>query len=462
MKNKHNKDVKNPRGISLTLTLSIFFPTCKKDNKIQVVDEKGSCECPICEKARWSRRLIHNVGRVYRHTLRRCAAILYLAEAMGANWERYTSKGGDENILINPKWRPILDNEGKPQRKEDGAIFEGPDSKLFLEMVFGKTGRKMCYGMINYIKQQLEPANMYSQACHMVIDDILRAWNAKDPLVTKASRGWMVLNSVDRRPPIFANGGIPIFKDHIRLKNNRVQFKITKDEWLEAKFLRLDGERWNTLKKISTGEWKIGNPVRINFGDPKRKDGKLQASGIRLYVSYTRPKRCDKALSEKRCLEAAYTEDRKSFIKLKMRDGKETLADQIRSDSLSALGALDFVDKKGKIIDKYDDQRRSCGSPCDRRSGAGHQKAYRSISMRSKRASLARKNGCRTWNHTWTSRIINLAISWRCGRVEVYDLPTTLFERPWQWDDFKLKLKYKAKDKGIKVAWIQSPKINLG
>jgi hypothetical protein len=414
--------------VTRTIPLPIFFPRgdgCPK-----------GCKCEKCEDARAKRRTLVNAIKTYRQTCRKGAAVLFLGEVAGAE---IVEKNGD--VQVTPKTHP----HETLKNKKTGEPMKVPDSKSLLEMAFGKDGAYHAYSMRDYLKQEL--GNLRSDAADCARDDIVKAWQSGDPEFPKATRGWLCLNFA-RRVALFNGIGLPVRAKSMKLNDHGLSISLTAGEWMDVKLGKMDGSRYGIWKNIVTGKWKVGDPVRVGID----RDGELI-----VHMTYRRPPERAADLSPDRVLEVAFTNDREAFIQFKIRTGHETIIDDLRRDWLNALPALDFVDRLSKQTDKMLVMLKGCGSRGERKRGAGNKAAHEAVSRRSENISRTRTNGCRTWNHTWAHRVVAVAARWNCGKIEVYDLPATLFERSWQWYDFEQKLKYKADEKGMTLKVAKSP-----
>jgi hypothetical protein len=354
-----------------------------------------------------------------------------------------------EVSVVSPR-SPVLDANGEMVEDKEGYVIDQPNSKLILEAAFGAQGKKYAYALRDYIRSAFSELNFYSITSDQAIDDVNTAMFALDSL-TGVSRIHMIMNTVSRRPPLFPNKGFPLRSDQLKIRNHSVSFSFQKGTWLEARMGKIeDGSRWGILKKIMTDEWKMGSIVRVDIGDQKRKDGKLRTGEMRLYITYYRPFRKDSTIDKKRALEVGFSDEREKMIQFHVLKGGSIL-DDLRNDFLGADGALAFVDRLKKQSEKYRLRLSSCGSRSERRHGRGNSSAYTAEAARLARITRARENGCRTWNHRWTSYIINLALKWDCGEIRVMNVPQDLFKRPWQWSNFIFDLEYKAKNRGIRV-----------
>ena len=414
--------------VTRTIPLPIFFP--RGDGC------KAGCQCSACVSARNKRKTLANAIKTYRQTCRKGAAVLFLGEVAGAE---IVEKDGD--VQVKPKTHPheTLTN------KKTGEPMKVPDSKALLEMAFGKEGAYHAYSMRDYLKQEL--GNLRSDAADCARDDIVKAWQSGDPEFPKATRGWLCLNFA-RRVAFFNGIGLPVRAKSMKLSDHGVSLSLTAGEWLDVKFAKLDGSRYGIWKNITSGKWKVGDPVRVSLD----RDGELV-----IYMTYRRPPERASDLDPERVLECSFSDDRGAFMQFKIREGHKTLTDDLRRDYLNATAALDFVDRLSKQTDVLLERLKGCGSRSERKHGAGNKAAHEAISARSDRVSRTRTNGCRTWNHTWAHRVVAVAERWNCGKIAVFDMPSTLFERSWQWYDFEQKLKYKADEKGMKVTITKSP-----
>lgn len=320
------------------------------------------------------------------------------------------------------------------------------ESKKILAHIFKKQGKAYIYELRDYVKTLLPEW----KSC--MVDGVLRnvasALMAKDAEKNNARRNFLVTVGM-RTAPGFRFSEMPIpnkdasistEKNGVRLKWN---FDVDKVEfrWLGARKKsggrKLDPGRSYTWHKLSTKEWKMGS-VYLN-----ERDGKLKVR-----VTYHEPER-QSVVDESRVLEVAYDPDNKDkFLSIKLVKGGKTLLDDIKHRELSALAALDRIDDLETRARSTLYKRSACGSKVG---GSGLKSAARHYDGRRERITKQRTNVVKNWNHLWSSRIILLCKNNRAGSLVVSGLPAKLFERPWQWFQFKEFVKYKAKADGIKV-----------
>jgi len=264
--------------------------------------------------------------------------------------------------------------------------------------------------------------------------DVQSRWTAKDPEFTKATRGWLTLNGARcfarfnrigigcpaaTARPVIANHSVSIKWDH---EIGDVQFKLG----------RLDSNRFYIYKQISehAAGWKLGT-VYIN-----ERDGRIV-----LQISFERPDKCAN-VSDSRQLCVSFSDDPEKFMLLSGPDGAAS------SDTISATEAIAWIDELKRIRDKFELRRAAAGNP---RRPWGSSTQWRGIQNRLSNNTERRMNGVSCRNHLWTRRIACRAESWRCGIIAVKNVPEALFNRPWNWSQFRAFLEYKITEIGGRI-----------
>jgi hypothetical protein len=196
---------------------------------------------------------------------------------------------------------------------------------------------------------------------------------------------------------------------------------------------KLDGGRWHPWKSLveEAEGWKLGT---IYLSE---REGKVFAT-----ITYERPAKVAK-IDKRRKLRVQFGQDQQQFLKLVGPDGASTY------DVISARSAVAWLLRALRQRQNIEERKAACGSP---RQPWGQRPANRVETAILERKSLLRSRRTAEWNHAWTRRIVARALSWRCGTIQLGEVPEDLFGQPWQWRQFLNDLRYKAEeDQGIVV-----------
>lgn len=303
--------------------------------------------------------------------------------------------------------------------------------------------------VLGYEMRQWFFDELYPEARAFVWDaarrDMETVWKSKDPEFPKASRGWLALQ-LARQPAKFWRRGIgfPLLTARPQLHEHKLTLGWDKTMG-EVTFglPRLDGGRyrvWRALRDQDEG-WKIGTIYLTE------RDGLLCA-----VISHHRPPRSED-LDPARTIRVSFDpDDVENYIKIVGPDGAAS------RDSISGVEVRAWLlqmEARKKALER---RRAACGNP---RRPWGHRKAWRAtqdvLSAHTKQRDLGQIDR----NHAWTRRIATRAKSWRCGRLEVINLPrvvveenggdvekSQLFGLPWSWTQFLSNLRYKYEEMG--------------
>ncbi len=342
-------------------------------------------------------------------------------------------------------------------QKERVESAEKKDVKLILGEMCGKRGKG---NPIEARIKKLAPTwnSPLVQECRQLIETAL---SSKDPEKTKVPRQ-VLINSQERKAPDFRYVGLPILccksteanvkwngfhRVSLRWDNELgfVEFgvcgKRKKDKKSGNISYGLEPYQIGVLKSIQSKEYQQGTT------DIMENDGDLFLCIPYSYV----PK--NRETDPTRIMELCFTDDQQRFISAKMdsRGSHRNEIDLAWNQQESCIAAVDQLKRLKGQSSYVEEVRRACGSKRERKQGSGHPAGYRAASERGDRLMKCRDGAVKTWNHIWSARIVSWATSRDCGRIEVFDIPAQLFGWPWQFSDFKSKLEYKAREKGIVV-----------
>lgn len=398
---------------------------------------------------------------VYRDAVRRAFSIATMAQAAGAKIETKTKK---HRIAVDKETgeERQLDDKEKPEKGEKIKVVtaeyrhivpDGKKSKRLLVELFdarnekkgGKPYAWQNYELREYLAKELMP-EFRTFVADAAIAAVNTKWMAKDPHLTKARNGYLVLNMA-RRLGMFNNIALPLRpQDGVKLEAHRVRL-----HWnhvlgpVEFKLGTLDPGNWGVWRAIVEGRYKFAN---IRLGG-RGKD-------IMAYVSYHRPKDIVE-LDPDRAIAVSVLDDPERFLAAELQEGHSKLYDLLRKDSLNAQGLLDFLARNKAQHAKKTMALRGCGNRNGRRfRGEGNPVAHRRISAHGARLSQQRERVIRVWISGWSARLVSLAVRYRAGEVRVFDIPDKFFGHPFPWDQFKQMIKYKAEIHDIKVNFLTS------
>jgi hypothetical protein len=361
------------------------------------------------DKADWPK--VRALFEEYRTALRKAFCMHGLTECAGAE---------------------ILEKKGHKQLKPTAA------SKAVRSELFGGAGKNR--ELFPWLKAQLPTFNATIHDCAM--GQVLDVWKSHDPSLTKATRGWLVMQG-ERMLPRMARADLRVRRDYVSMEPHAVGLRLFADkerDTLRLKVRTLDGGRYGIYKRLATGALRCGDPVRFGLRD----------NDLYLYLPYAVEAEA-RELDPARVLEVAFGDDLDHAISMRLRAGHASPLDDLRTYHVDAAGAWAFILRHNARRECLDRERRAAGRRGNQ--GIGNDAAYASATRRLDRLTLGRENALKTWNHTWTARIVKQAERWKCGAIEVFGPPEGLLTESWPWADWRGKLAYKAKAMGIKLAY---------
>jgi hypothetical protein len=307
-----------------------------------------------------------------------------------------------------------------------------------------------------------------------VLDDWCK--HPSQTLNCKASNSWALINGKQRLPlfrhtPLsFKASEYTLDTFRVRMtwiKNRPVTFKI-KYKRNKDNSTKLDPMTYGLLQGMVSG--------RIKYGTMTLHRDDRDEFFIR--ISYEYQKDAGKELDDSRCMEVAFQPDEPDkYFLLTIREGKRypkkgVPVDEVQKRELSILAALNIVDRIKAQADKWKEIKSATGNAAALNRGEGCAKANAAVQRHVFGLTKQRRNFSRTWNHTWTKRIVETAKYWRCKRIKVFDLPpgkpenekgeiipgAGLTGRPWEWSAFAVILKSKCDAAGITVEFVDGAK----
>lgn len=395
-------------SVNRNLSLDVYLPSEERDQYQQVL---GSI-------------------RRYRAACRQLYSTLLLGQQAGA-----TITESEENGLrvtpANDRAKLVLAAAMGSAKIEKGEKVKGEGQQYLVNV-----GAAMAYEL-----RQLFFAELYPNAKSFVWDsarrDVQTAWTAADPEHPRATRGWLTLQGA-RGPAQFNRRaiGLPVATARPKLSGNTLTLHWDKDIGeVEFRIPRLDSARYWVWRAVRDGEdgWKLGT---LYLGEC---DGKLKA-----ILSYSKPSRPE-SLDPTRVLRVQWSTERESFLRVVGPDGEQTYG------SLSAEYAVGRLQQLLATRQNLELRKGACGNPNDT---WGHRKGWKRIQEILSNNTGMRERLASDLNHAWTRYIVERAVAWRCGMVEVESLPADLFGQPWGWFQWKERLRYKAAERGIAVAYL--------
>lgn len=358
------------------------------------------------EDAPVSRDAVLRSIRQYRAVARKACAALACCEQAGAD-----IVATDENVRVIP-------NAEAAREIARRAFAETTD----------KGGAE--YSVYAFAAQEYPSAMSFVWS--QMAREVKTVWRAKDPQYGKADRRYLVVNGA-RHAATFNQRGIPLKQPDSKLEIDQHKIVCRWDRELgfaEFKFRKLDGGRWAQLCRIASGEdgWKLGT-CYLN-----ERDGKL-----RIVVTYSYqidPTKPDRSVA----LRVEFGVDPASFLRI---------AGNGRSDTVSAIDAIGSMADLQRRKLRMENRREACGSKVRE---WGDRKSWKRAQAVIEKLTEHRSNSAKTHNHAWTRRIVQRAISWGCGTIQIPKAkPDDLFGHPWQWAQFEQFLKYKAAEAGIEI-----------
>ncbi len=312
--------------------------------------------------------------------------------------------------------RNAMNKEGRfhvvPPKPYEGATV--------LEQVISDHRKGKLSGLRAHIVSQFpEWKSDVADAC---MRDVEARLSAPDPKLVKAKRRYLIHNQM-RTAPYFQRMGLPVrTRGEIHFGNRKLAL-----EWnyargpIEFEFGRLEGYRLHVLAKLESGEWKIGDPIRI-----------LESDGIlKLILPYSRPSVVSDGLNAEAELKVVAT----------------PYGLQVGGELWPWAGEVKWLSGLKRWSESVENARASHGDPQRRH---GQWKAKEAWTKQLERITLKRTRGCETTNHVWTTRILHRALRGECGVISVLDLSgMTIGSHSWPWSQFMQFLEYKCGEKRI-------------
>jgi len=385
------------------------------------------------------RRVVGSV-REYRAALRHAYGLLAEARSAGS---RVEWKGDDCRVVPDTNNARVV-----------AALAHGQASAVRVDVPADE--RKRGDGDLYHVRigrgpvyeLRAELIRVLPTALTFVIDsarrDIQAAWTAGDPEFPAATRGWLTLQGGRGIAQFNRRGiGMPPSTAKPRLDGRSLVLKWDREIGEVAFHVgKLDGGRWRTWQAVRDGDWKLGT-VYLS-----EADGKTFAT-----MSYQRPATACGLEPNRTAVVAIRADDPDTLMAVTGPDGEDT-------------GVIDAADVRAFLAYQFrkradlEARRGACGSP---RRPWGFGKGWHVAQDTLARATRDRDRGVTDRNHAWSRRIVDWAVSWRCGVIRVGPLPARSFNggpavgcvggHPWNWTEFKAHLRYKAEDVGAAVVF---------
>ena len=438
-KNKTKPDKDN---VTRVVSVKLYVPSGRGGGH----DSKCACEpCKAARKVADKTRIeIMNAMRVHRYAASTAASRLFMAEQACA----VIIKDDESGWL---KITPTTYETGKIQAegKRKGKPQLAPNSRKLLEFAFGKDSVLLGEGMIDWVKS-LYPQGYRNDLPEAAMASVRSAWLAKDTKQPKMKRGYAAQQGASSVPALMR---IPLpFRPGraYEIYPHEVKLSWKSGEWVNLNVPKLEPHQWIVWEKVCSGEWPAGAvALRVD-----------EEGDFRLDVPYKRPRSIARDVSPDRRCEVDITSNPEEALRMGVTKGHERVLDDKLHDEISAEAALEILDRKAVQQDKIERMRGSCGSRWERKIGSGNPAAFDAISARGRRIAKERATACKVWCRTWVARIVNDALRWRCGEIEVKNLPKKVRDDPksgglcmrtWPWSEFMGFLKQRCYYSGIKL-----------
>ena len=349
------------------------------------------------------RKIVDSI-RLYRAVCRQAFSVCAMAEISGATIE-YDEKGIRVKSNSEAASRVLADT-------------------------FGKEGKAHLYQLRDFVRTDLAPTWL-SYVWDSLRADVSSRWRAKDPEITKATKGFLVLQGARALNRFMRIGiGMPHLTAHPKIEKHEVTVK-----WdhiigpVIFRFGKLDGGRYHILKGIRDNlpGWKLGT-IYLN-----EHEGKL-----RLTMSYECPD-LEKSVDPVNVMEITFTDVPSQYITVKGPGNLE-------GDYVSAEEAMGLLQQLNIKRERWEGRRTAVGNP---RKAWGSKTMWDATQKVISNVTEHRSNAVKTRNHLWTRRIIEDAKRWQCGTIVVNNMPErAMFGEPWNWSQFQQFLDYKIKEVG--------------
>jgi hypothetical protein len=318
----------------------------------------------------------------------------------------------------------------KYDEKGVSVVPNSESSRRILTETFDKEGKYHLYQLRNFVRNDLAPTWM-SFVWDSLRGDVSSRWKARDPEITKATKGWLVLQGA-RGLSMFTRIGIgfPSAVARPKIEGHDVTMKWDHDIGAVCfKLNKLDGGRYHVLKGVRDNlpGWKLGT-VYLNERDNK----------LRLTVSYECPDPV-KTLDPNNLMEITFTGVPNQYITVKG-------SGNLEGDSISVVEALGQLQQLNIKRDRWESRRAAVGNP---RKAWGSKPLWDATQKVVGVVTERRSNAIKTRNHLWTRRLVEDALRWQCGSVKINNMPEReLLGEPWNWSQFRQFLEYKITENG--------------
>jgi hypothetical protein len=369
----------------------------------------------------------------YRAACRQLYATLLLAQQAGATIEE--REGAVRVTPGSDRAKLALAAAMGTARIERGERIRGEGQGYQVRI-----GSSFGYEMRELFLQELYPAAK-SFVWDSARRDISTAWTAKDPEFPQASRGWLSLQG-KRGPAQFTRRaiGIPVNTGRPKLSERTLSLKwdseIGQVEFSVCfKQNRKPGQR---NKSNPLGYW-VWKNLRDKTEGSKLGTVFLTEREGRLFVllSYECPEEENTAKGTGTC--HVRWGDGEEFLKIIGPDDLETVS----SAHAVAMFARNAAQKAA-----IEARKDACGSPSrpwgDRQGWKWNQER---LSANTRQRAEQQKH----LFHRWSARIVDRAVAWRCGTIQVEPRPETIGGHTWDRTLFANCLRYKAQAKQLEL-----------
>lgn len=371
-----------------------------------------------------------------RAALRFMYSALATAEMTGASITE--TKDGDIRLKPNgPRGAMALTLAFSPSREVTAVKGKRGDGVLSSITV----GAVPAYGLKDWFGQYWPSARSF------VFDsarlDICHAWKAKDPEIPKTTRGWLTMQGARRLAQFMRRGiGFPSgTSPALRLGDHTVSAIWDAEIGpVNYTFGTLEPRQFAVVRKLLDPDsgYKVGT-CYLNMDDKR---------DLRVIVTYNLPASFKDLDPGRVCCVSLDTEPAKFEDWAWVVHRENELPDP---NGLMGFANLSSLLKQLEVRQAaIKERRRNCGNP---KRPWGHKKGWLANKNVGARATNQRTGVVTDFNHVWTRRFVDRAVSWRCGTLELRGncYAEKIGPYPWNWFQFKTMLQYKCQEVGIKL-----------
>ena len=372
----------------------------------------------------------------YRLGLRKLYSLLALAEMAGADVEE--NDNGDLRLMPNGERATMILTAALAEDREITSVKNVRGQGVTMAM---RVGAAPAYGLRDWFTRQYWPTARGTTWDSSRID-VWNTWKSRDPQLN-ATRGYLAMQGA-RRMALFSKRGIgfpkvgsPVFRlgDHTvsAVWDNTVG-------WLNYTFGTLHPRQYGIVRNLLNPDSGYSMGTAYLSMDDKRD--------LRTVVTYSMPASMKDLDPDRVCYLSLDT--------MPARFEEWCWVIHRQGETPDHEDLMGFANLGGLLVrlavqqDKLKQRIRNCGHPSR---PWGHRKGWLATQDVISRATKQREGIVTDFNHVWTRRFVDRAVSWRCGTLELRGdcYQETIGPYPWNWYQFKSMLKYKCDEVGIKL-----------